>query len=96
MPQASRGRRASTPPSARSSSSAGTIARQRPPGARANALTSKMGTSGRPRAVSGGRTPSSAEVVCATSQIERRSRLTAPGTAPSPQTMNGTGDSPQS
>ena len=40
--------------------------------------------------------PSRREIVAASSSTERGSRETAPGSAPSPQTTNGTGRSPQS
>ena len=97
MPHASSGRPARTPPSAASSSRATTIARQRAASARARSIPgSSTGTSGRPRAASGAGTPSSAATVVASSQTLRGSRLCAPGTAPLPHTMKGTGRSPQS
>ena len=57
---------------------------------------SSEGTSGRPRAAFGDGIPSSVEIVCASSSTERGSSEIAPGTAPRPQTTNGTGRSPQS
>ena len=59
-------------------------------------LASRAGTSGRPRAADGRSTPSRSAIVAASSSTERGSRLVVPGTAPSPQTTNGTGLSPQS
>ena len=94
--------RRATPPTAASSSRATTIARQRPASAATPiASTDRVLTrarSGRPRAGLGGcrHARAGARCVAASSSTERGSRETAPGTAPAPQTTNGTGRSPQS
>ena len=67
-----------------------------PAGNAASTPGSSTGTNGRPRAAFGASTPSSRETVAATSSTERGSREIVPGCAPSPQTTNGTGRSPQS
>jgi hypothetical protein len=90
---------ASMRPTTGSSSLATTMARQRVADASAHAgstRASSAGTSGRPRAASGCGTPSRRAIVAASSSTERGSRETVPGSAPSPQTTNGTGRSPQS
>ncbi len=66
----------------------------RPPARRGRARTGH--SSGRPRAAAGAGIPSSSAIVTASSQTERGSRETAPGSAPRPQTTKGTGRSPQS
>jgi hypothetical protein len=58
--------------------------------------SSSAGTIALPRAAAGARTPSNRDTVAASSSTERGSREIAPGSAPSPQTTNGTGRSPQS
>ena len=96
MPQAWRGTPASTPVMAPSSSWAGRMARQRRPGGFRSTAGLRAGTSERPRAAAGRSTPSRSAIVPASSSTERGSGLVVPGTAPAPQTTNGTGLSPQS